>query len=66
VLVAPRAVTVSRPVSRTVVVTAVAEAAEGRLRLNNLAPQPGSRRPNKRKGRGHAAGQVWRLCYLAG
>ena len=29
-----------------------------RLRLHNLAPQPGSRRPNKRKGRGYGAGQV--------
>lgn len=32
--------------------------AEGeRLRLNNLAPQPGSKKKKKRKGRGHAAGQ---------
>ncbi|KAH9326073.1 hypothetical protein KI387_006251 [Taxus chinensis] len=29
----------------------------GRFRLNNLKPQPGSRRKNKRKGRGHSAGQ---------
>ncbi|GLJ06781.1 hypothetical protein SUGI_0048000 [Cryptomeria japonica] len=28
-----------------------------RFRLNNLKPQPGSRRKNKRKGRGHSAGQ---------
>lgn len=28
-----------------------------RLRLNNLGPQPGSRKKNKRKGRGIAAGQ---------
>uniref|UniRef100_A0A0C9RS47 TSA: Wollemia nobilis Ref_Wollemi_Transcript_15620_1046 transcribed RNA sequence n=1 Tax=Wollemia nobilis TaxID=56998 RepID=A0A0C9RS47_9CONI len=28
-----------------------------RFRLNNLAPQPGSRRKNKRKGRGPSAGQ---------
>ena len=28
-----------------------------RFRLNNLAPQPGSRRPEKRKGRGYGAGQ---------
>ncbi len=34
-----------------------AEPAE-RLRLNNLSPQPGARRPNKRKGRGYGAGQV--------
>ncbi|MQL86743.1 hypothetical protein Taro_019288 [Colocasia esculenta] len=29
----------------------------GRFRLNNLAPQPGSRKKGKRKGRGYAAGQ---------
>jgi len=29
----------------------------GRFRLNNLGPQRGSRKRNKRKGRGHAAGQ---------
>ena len=34
-----------------------AEPAE-RFRLNNLSPQPGARRPNKRKGRGYGAGQV--------
>ncbi|CAL8472121.1 g11663 [Coccomyxa elongata] len=28
-----------------------------RLRLDNLSPQPGARRPNKRKGRGYGAGQ---------
>ncbi|EFJ19603.1 hypothetical protein SELMODRAFT_177574 [Selaginella moellendorffii] len=28
-----------------------------RFRLHNLAPQPGSRHKNKRKGRGHSAGQ---------
>lgn len=28
-----------------------------RLRLDNLGPQPGSRKNRKRKGRGHAAGQ---------
>lgn len=28
-----------------------------RLRLDNLGPQPGSRKKAKRKGRGHAAGQ---------
>lgn len=33
------------------------DAAEERFRLNNLAPQPGSRRKAKRKGRGIAAGQ---------
>eukprot|EP00271_Cylindrocystis_brebissonii_P009536 TRINITY_DN24490_c0_g1_i1.p1 TRINITY_DN24490_c0_g1~~TRINITY_DN24490_c0_g1_i1.p1 ORF type:complete len:265 (-),score=39.34 TRINITY_DN24490_c0_g1_i1:272-1066(-) len=33
------------------------EESEPRFRLNNIAPQPGSRRKNKRKGRGIAAGQ---------
>lgn len=28
-----------------------------RFRLDNLGPQPGSRKKQKRKGRGHAAGQ---------
>lgn len=31
--------------------------ASPRLRLDNLGPQPGSRKKAKRKGRGHAAGQ---------
>lgn len=31
--------------------------ASTRLRLDNLGPQPGSRKKAKRKGRGHAAGQ---------
>ena len=36
-----------------------AEAAEApRLRLNNLGPEKGSRRPEQRKGRGYGAGQV--------
>ncbi|CAL9779628.1 unnamed protein product [Musa acuminata subsp. burmannicoides] len=34
-----------------------ASAPMGRFRLNNLGPQPGSKRKNKRKGRGIAAGQ---------
>jgi len=29
-----------------------------RLRLNNLGPEPGSRRQELRKGRGYGAGQV--------
>lgn len=29
-----------------------------RLRLNNLSPQPGARKGDKRKGRGYGAGQV--------
>ena len=66
-LVARRVVVAApRLVSRTVVVQATPAAAaapaavEGgdRMRLHNIAPQPGSRRPAKRKGRGHAAGQV--------
>ncbi|XP_010916169.1 large ribosomal subunit protein uL15c [Elaeis guineensis] len=36
---------------------AVAPPTGERFRLNNLAPQPGSRKRNKRKGRGIAAGQ---------
>ncbi|KAK9824337.1 hypothetical protein WJX72_009534 [[Myrmecia] bisecta] len=39
-------------------IQASAATAEGeRLRLHNLAPQPGSRRKEKRKGRGYGAGQ---------
>jgi len=43
----------------TAVVTANAGTAEveERFRLNNLSPQPGSKRPKKRKGRGYGAGQ---------
>jgi hypothetical protein len=37
-----------------------AAATEERLRLHNLSPQKGSRRDNKRKGRGYGAGQVWK------
>lgn len=33
-------------------------AADERIRLNNLSPEDGCRRERKRKGRGHAAGQV--------
>ncbi|GLI65988.1 hypothetical protein VaNZ11_009680 [Volvox africanus] len=35
----------------------VSVSASERLRLNNLSPEPGSRRDEKRKGRGHASGQ---------
>lgn len=38
--------------------TVVVRAGGERLRLGNLAPEPGSRRDEKRKGRGYAAGQV--------
>eukprot|EP00246_Nothoceros_aenigmaticus_P009968 TRINITY_DN2619_c0_g1_i1.p1 TRINITY_DN2619_c0_g1~~TRINITY_DN2619_c0_g1_i1.p1 ORF type:complete len:272 (+),score=44.12 TRINITY_DN2619_c0_g1_i1:101-916(+) len=41
----------------SLVVRAAEEGDEERLRLSNLAPQPGSRKRNKRKGRGIAAGQ---------
>ncbi|KAG5532423.1 hypothetical protein RHGRI_026904 [Rhododendron griersonianum] len=41
----------SRAVAPTRVITTE------RLRLDNLGPQPGSRKNRKRKGRGHAAGQ---------
>lgn len=57
----PRAMVCRRSALPLAVRAAVAEAdveVEERLRLHNLAPQPGSRRPNKRKGRGHGAGQV--------
>ena len=57
-----------RPASRAagVLVITAAKSAESlqdripteRLRLNNLSPQPGARRPDKRKGRGYGAGQV--------
>ena len=32
-----------------------------RLRLNNLSPQPGSKKNTNRKGRGYGAGQVRRV-----
>lgn len=38
-------------------VNATAAAEDERLRLNNLSPQPGSKRPKNRKGRGYGAGQ---------
>ena len=41
------------PVTATLLATEETE----RLRLNNLSPQPGSKRPKKRKGRGYGAGQ---------
>jgi hypothetical protein len=45
-------------------INVVVKAAEDRLRLHNLSPAEGSRRQEKRKGRGHAAGQVSYLPYL--
>jgi large subunit ribosomal protein L15 len=43
--------------AKLVVSAAATAAAPERLRLHNLSPTPGSRRQEKRKGRGHAAGQ---------
>ena len=40
-------------------VTHAAAAQAERFRLNNLSPQEGSRRKEKRKGRGYGSGQVW-------
>uniref|UniRef100_A0A803MTZ0 Large ribosomal subunit protein uL15/eL18 domain-containing protein n=2 Tax=Chenopodium quinoa TaxID=63459 RepID=A0A803MTZ0_CHEQI len=39
------------------VVRSSGSSSETRFRLDNLGPQPGSRKKAKRKGRGHAAGQ---------
>lgn len=48
-------------------VTYAAAATEERLRLNNLSPQEGSRRKEKRKGRGYGAGQVsWLVVSICG
>ncbi|KAM7269934.1 hypothetical protein ACFE04_029148 [Oxalis oulophora] len=50
----------ARPVGRSFVVVSQASSASesnGRFRLDNLGPQPGSRKNRKRKGRGIAAGQ---------
>ena len=38
-----------------------------RFRLNNLSPQPGARKADKRKGRGYGSGQVrlyWGICLI--
>lgn len=45
-------------------VVVCAQAQTERLRLNNLSPPKGSRRDEKRKGRGYAAGQVCALLQL--
>lgn len=47
----------TRPAVRAPTVLVSAE--EERWRLDNLGPAPGSRKRKTRKGRGHAAGQVW-------
>lgn len=46
----------ARPSVVQATATAAADEAE-RLRLNNLSPQPGAKRPKTRKGRGYGAGQ---------
>lgn len=50
----------TRPVRPTLAAVRAAAAAETeeRYRLNNLSPQPGSRKSKNRKGRGYGAGQV--------
>mmetsp|Transcript_20587 Transcript_20587/g.61988 ORF Transcript_20587/g.61988 Transcript_20587/m.61988 type:complete len:266 (-) Transcript_20587:492-1289(-) len=57
---APRPAMARLAAQRLVVFAQAATAApptEERFRLNNLSPQEGSRRKNKRKGRGYGAGQ---------
>ena len=53
----PRSAATRCSVQRLVTYAAAAPTAE-RLRLNNLSPQEGSRRKEKRKGRGYGSGQV--------
>jgi large subunit ribosomal protein L15 len=48
----------SRAVLPARVTRVVVSAAEERYRLHNLSPQEGSRRDNKRKGRGYGGHQV--------
>lgn len=51
----------ARPAARpalAVVCQAAAAGEDERLRLNNLSPQPGSKKNKNRKGRGYGAGQV--------
>lgn len=59
-----RPFTAARQPRSLVVVNASSDA---RLRLHNLSPEPGSRRDEKRKGRGYAAGQVrdWDEAFAA-
>lgn len=56
----PVSANLSTPFSRAPTVQVNAE----RLRLNNLAPAPGSRRREARKGRGYAAGQVGGCAHV--
>lgn len=53
----PRSAATRCSVQRLVTYAAAAPTAE-RLRLNNLSPQEGSRKKEKRKGRGYGSGQV--------
>lgn len=47
-----------RPTVAAVRAAAAASETEERYRLNNLSPEPGSRKKKTRKGRGYGAGQV--------
>lgn len=50
---------VAKAARPSVAVVCAAATQEGeRLRLNNLSPQPGSKKNKNRKGRGYGAGQV--------
>jgi hypothetical protein len=64
----PRSAATRCSVQRLVTYAAAAPTAE-RLRLNNLSPQEGSRKKEKRKGRGYGSGQVrcWQdaICSCA-
>lgn len=50
-------VVVSQASSVSSSIQAASEVSNVRFRLNNLGPQPGSKKNAKRKGRGHSAGQ---------
>lgn len=52
-----KALVVLNQAGSTVPISGDSLVASPRLRLDNLGPQPGSRKKAKRKGRGHAAGQ---------
>lgn len=65
-LVQPVAVFRVQPFSAARSVVVRADAEPERLRLHNLSPQKGSRRDEKRKGRGYGGHQVCSSCWLAG
>lgn len=52
-----RGLIVRSQASTSAIVESAGGGASVRLRLDNLGPQPGSRKNRNRKGRGHAAGQ---------